>query len=415
MPIPRHFPQLSAVIVLTAASGCAFERAPIVPLIGQDAGAATATFDAAVDVEPSSPSTDAGQTLPAQSPDAAPVMTADAATPPSAAPDAQVPAIDAAAAPDAAAPPSDAAVSGDAAAPPVGCQGVGSYGLQFSLDLTWNSTSFADPGRGSAKVYALVEVQEVDPQSHAVTATGQLCGITLAPISADMGCSRYQIRFPDALWKLATLPMPKLVGEYTCSASGCTLKIDPTSYQLGIRLDPATAPWPGPGEADAKQFVDDDRDGLPGLSAEVMSLAPLNRSCDSASSEQMPVPSMSAMAESRLLLAVRTQLTAAVELNADCSVRQASGGTGAIDLRSAGCVYPSSGSGPTQPPGMSGSASCPAQVRATIDQSLPQFHALAAGEKPNSFSVASRGPELTTVRFAPGAAVTCEQVREAKP
>lgn len=116
----------------------------------------------------------------------------DATAPADAAPSADAPAP----ATDAAPPAPDAAPSGDAAPPPLSCDGTGSYGLQVSLEVTWDSTSLADPGRGTATFYALVNVKQVDAQSHALTATGQLCGFALPTISARGGLHAQSAAFP---------------------------------------------------------------------------------------------------------------------------------------------------------------------------------------------------------------------------
>lgn len=210
------------------------------------------------------------------------------------------------------------------------------------------------------------------------------------------------------------LPMPNLAGTYACDTTGCSLKIDPTTYALGIRL-PASAPWPDPGETSSSQFPDDDRDGLPGAGVDVVPQRPSDPSaCENSSGSGVQPPGMGAMAWSqRIWLGLRTQLSAAVDLGADCRVSSASASSQTIGLRSAGCTFRMGAGGPTGP--MGGSTTCNDELSYMVDESLPPYEVLAAGAKPASWLPSSRGPELKAVHFAAGQPVSCEQVRMALP
>lgn len=396
--------QLTAAVLSVSAPSCAFDTTPIRSQTAQDAGTVRAqSSDAAA---PPVPHEDAASQLP-PAPPSLPAMVQDAA------PQAPPPVAQA----GTAAPPPPAAGSGaPTLPPPVACDGIGSYGLQLALDLTWESTpSFSDPGRGLAKLYALVQVERVDPQTHALTARGQMCGLTLPAFATSSSCQEHEIRFDDALWSEPTLPAWQIEGSYTCAADGCKLQVDPTAYALGIHLDPPTAPWPAPGAASLDQFSDDDRDGLPGVSAEIVTrvAAANNPSCGIwvTSQGNMGGPMQMPMSQAQhLLLALRAQLSAAVEIAADCRIDRASATAQSLDLRAAGCAFQ------TVPD--AGSTSCPDELRSTIDQSLPQYHVLNAGEAPSASmpardTAASSGPVLKVLRLPTGPLLTCRQVRDA--
>jgi hypothetical protein len=340
--------------------------------------------------------------------------------------------------PLASAPPAlDAGAADDAGCSAVGCQpvmgnrcsGAGRYGVRFSLDVTYELMTFAgaQPGRGTADVYAWIDVKRVDPQSGALTASGRLCGLALPKLGDDAACSNYQYRFPDKLWDMPSLPSLEVEGSYSCDAASCVLRVDPTEYLLGIHLDDAMAPWPEPGAPDLKQFSDDDADGSPGVSADVT--MPDNPAaaamCGYVPGGAMMTDPAAMRSPRRLLIGLRTDLTASLNLGADCRVAQATGSANAIELRAAGCIYQNAWGGPMQPmqpmqPMAADpmSASCPTELRAAIDGNLPQFHVLVAGEAPSTNDPtrpesASTGPLVRAVVLDANAPADCQQVRDA--
>jgi hypothetical protein len=405
MSLAQRITQLTAALLSVSAPSCTFDTAPIFSPLAQDAGAIHA-------LDASKPPV-AREDVPIQPPVTLQPMAAMDAAPQMQPP----PVVQAGAAPPPL-PSPDAAVSGDDAAPPLAhCEGAGSYGLQLAVDLTWEATSaLADPGRGTAKLYALVQVERVDPQTHALTAHGQVCGLTLPPFATSSSCQQHQFRFDDGMWNQPTLPPLQITGSYTCAADGCRLQIEPTTYALGIHLDPVTAPWPAPGSATADQFSDDDDDGSPGVSAEVVTQVGVvgNPSCAFLTGMQGGGAPMNMNQNQRLLLALRTQLSAAVITAADCHIDHAAGTVQLLDLRAAGCNFQSMG----QPALDAGNTNCPDELRGAIDQSLPQYHVLATGEMPSATTPArdttlSLGAQLSAIRFDPAMPVSCRQVRDA--
>jgi hypothetical protein len=411
---PDSILQLTAAILCGAAAGCSFQTAPLFQP-GADAGnatlGATKTPDAHVPGagQPTQTQLDAAVMPPSTS-----GFGADAASSTAAAPPVTTPAADAA-------PPSTPTTTGpDAAtaAPADRCDAVGRYALELSMDVAWDSSAgFIEAGRGRANLYALVSVERVDPQTHAVTASGRVCGLSLPELDAMGGCASYQLRFDDALWDRPALPALQLGGTYACDTTNCNLQLDPTRYDLGLQLDDPAGPLPDAGVATGLQFPDDDGDGQPGITVDVVTQASTGTSSECAYPSawtQNGAPDMNAAPASswRLLLGARTQLMAAVGLGADCRVAQASGAAQSLDLRAAGCGF-EPGSDPSD-------TMCAEEWRGAIDQSMPQYHVLGPGEAPppsTSTSMSTRdvtpsqGTVVQAVKLDPAAMVGCREVR----
>ena len=118
---------------------------------------------------------------------------------------------------------------------------------------------------------------------------------------------------------------------------------------------------------------------------------------NSGSSSQGQTPATTPVSIGHLPVGLRAQLTAALQLSSDCTLRDAKASDATIDLRGAGCLAPQ-GSDPATT-----TSSCSDQLRARYDDVLPQY------------ATPRKNPQTTlnVVRFAPGTKVTCEQVRSA--
>ena len=303
------------------------------------------------------------------------------------------------------------------------CEAASSYGLRLSADVSWDATNaFADSGRGPLELYALVQVESEDPKTHAVSASGRVCGISLPPNGSALTCGVYEYRFADALWDRRELPKLRLEGSYECRPDGCSLKLAPTSYLLGFKLDPPESPWPTAASTQASQYPDHDVDGMPGVSADIISQTSAlpNAACASVAGVSAGQPGESG----RILLGLRAQLSAAVKLAPDCRVAEAYGALQALDLRAAGCMLSNAnwaagngngnGNGNMAP----SETPCPEELRLAADQGMPNYQVLSPGQAPTVSATgrdtsSSRGTVLRAVRFAPGAMPTCEQVRMA--
>ena len=345
--------------------------------------------------------------------------------------------------------PSDA---GSGKLPVAQCDGLGSYGLRAAIDVTWDATAWTDVGRGTVELYGLVQVESVDPMTHALSASFRPCGLTLPILSSSALCSSYELQFPESTWEAGNLPAQKLDGTYECDGAACTLALEPASYAMGIRLVEPHGPWPEVEDTTLSQFSDDDADGFPGVSIDVLSVASLpsgQNSCTGSSNptgtsqwpgsgsqtpgnqtpgnqgnqgnpgSQWPTtPTSSAPVVpteiGQLLLGLRAQLTAAMQLSSsDCELKEVKASDASVDLRAAGCfvtdgTYPSTAI-----------LGCSEELRAGYDETLPRYEVLEQGKTPKcsgsgsgpSSKEPSAGTILKAVRFAPGTQVGCEEAR----
>ncbi|MET0389758.1 MAG: hypothetical protein ABW321_27545, partial [Polyangiales bacterium] len=102
------------------------------------------------------------------------------------------------------------------------------------------------------------------------------------------------------------------------------------------------------------------------------------------------------------------ELSADLTLDPDCNVEAASGNVRSLELRAAGCAYPA----PNWTTADAGTLSCSEGASIGLDQSLPQYHVLAAGERPDAANGgASQGTEIQAAHITPSA--TCRDVRSA--
>jgi hypothetical protein len=379
--------------------------------------------DSAIVVPPSNASSDAGSAIVTTPPPTASSGMADAGMPAAMTP--------------------SVADAGITKPPAASCSATGSYGLRAALDVTWDSTAWFDVGRGTAELYGVVHVESIDPQAQTVSAHFQACGLSLPALNSNALCSRYQLQLPANVWDDGKLPQQRLDGTYSCDGSKCSLQFMPLSYAMGIKLADVNGPWPELEDTSPAQFADDDGDGLPGVTVDVISAASLSgqNACTTASvptgptssgpgnggngnggngksGPQTPVTTAAPPAPiGGLQLGLRTQLTAAMELTSDCKLHEVKASGAALDLRSAGC-FVMDGVDPT-----SANAGCSEELRANFDATLPHYVALEKGEAPSSSSgpgpakpadKRSEGTLLKAIRFAPGTQVTCEQLRNSK-
>jgi hypothetical protein len=116
----------------------------------------------------------------------------------------------------------------------------------------------------------------------------------------------------------------------------------------------------------------------------------------------------------QLLLALRTQLTAAMQLSSNCELQETTASDASLGLRAAGC-FVTDGMDPS-----SATLGCSEELRAGYDETLPQYEVLEQGKAPKdtgpgsgpSRKEPSAGTILKAVRFAPGTQVGCEEARD---
>lgn len=267
----------------------------------------------------------------------------------------------------------------------VRCDAVGSYGLRAAIDVTWDATPWSDVGRGTVELYGLMQVDSADPQTHATSAKFRACGLHLPLLSNSAVCSSYQLQIPESVWDKDMLPEQKLAGAYECAGGSCTLRLEPVSYSLGIRLADEHGPWPELESTKPSQFADDDGDGFAGVSVDIISLASVVTGSNDCSGNgngppaapgrggPMTMQPSAAMPFGRLLLGLRTQLTAAMKLAPDCKLSDITASDATVGLRSAGC-FVTAGADP-----MTATKNCTEESRAQVDSSLPSYKVLDKG------------------------------------
>jgi hypothetical protein len=315
-------------------------------------------------------------------------------------------------APPAAGHASDAGCVAACGAPaPSNCDALGSYGLRMTADVTWESTSGVDSGRGPFELYALLHVDEVDAQAGKLGATLRVCGLVLPTFTSSAACGSYQLQAPDSIWDQGSLAGLPLSGAYDCDASGCALRIEPASYLRGVELADVHGPWPEAGSTSESQFPDDDGDGVAGVSVDVLSSgSDGSGECEywAAVPAGLTPTSPTAAPWGRLPLGLRAQLTAALKLDPACSLSELSATAVSLGVRAAGCL---------QAIDAGASAGCTEEIRAAFDESLPNYEVLGPGDVPAADGVRnkkpSEGPILKALRFPAPAAISCEQVRAA--
>jgi hypothetical protein len=331
-------------------------------------------------------------------------------------------------------------------APTTSCDPSGSYAVRVTVDSAWEGRdsgllALTDDGRGPIQIYLLSNIEHVDSTTREVQANGRVCGITLPPFYSTTLCETYQPTFPDRIWESSKLPRPDMPGHYECGTQGCVLSLGPTTYLFGIRLDNPESVWPTPqqtqslrcqNQPDHSCFPDDDDDGLPGVMVQLdtkgSNVRTQTGSCVSSGYRYRDAPLSASPAAifngvrraDRMLLGIRARVGVSVRFGDDCATGRGSAVAQYVNSRANGClVEPGSFDffGSQRPAGANDR--CATDEADFIDQSMPEYHVLAAGETPMQTSqrkdnTKSAGPTVSVVRFpASNTPITCEQVRKA--
>jgi hypothetical protein len=411
----RHIPFEPFVIpALAVVAGCFLDTSPLAPsqldagspVLG-DSGAVPKTQSMPVSPQELTPATtsDAGCDA------GTPVVVADAGAPKAQDP---TPPVSTVAMPAGTLqPPAANTVTPSAA---VQCDAVGGYGLRAALDVTWDATAWSDVGRGTVELYGLLQVDSVDPMTHATSAKFRACGLQLPALTSSALCSSYQLQLPESVWSKNLLREQKLSGTYECVAASCALRFDPVSYSLGIRLADEHGAWPALEDTMPSQFVDDDADGFPGVSVDVSSLTGVCSATNGSGNgpppgrgNPMAMQPTAAMPFGRLLVGLRTQLTAAMQVAPDCKLSEITASQASVGLHAAGC-FVTSGTDP-----MSANAGCSEEIRAEVDRSLPSYEVVAKGDMSGPSTIGAGKPSTGTVLQVVKlpAQPDCEAVRSA--
>jgi hypothetical protein len=329
--------------------------------------------------------------------------------------------------------------------PTMQCDPTGSYGVRITVDTAWDGRDSAlaaltDDGRGSIQLYYMAEVASVDDGSNAVKGVGRVCGIKLPQFYSTTLCESYQPVFPDSIWESSKLQNPPLDGHYECGTQGCVLSLGPSTFLHGIRLDNSEAQWPTAQQTRSLRcrnqpnmscFPDDDDDGYPGLTVTLVTMgkAPPSNGCQDRGYSYRAAPLSGSPAAifdgvrrtDRIQLGVRARVGVSVRFGDDCTTGMGSAIAQYVNSRATGCVVQEGTFdflGDRFPAGKN--EACTSTEANFIDQSMPEYQVLSAGQAPSETSsrknvMPSPGPTVSVVRFgSAGMSVTCDMVRQAQ-
>jgi hypothetical protein len=322
------------------------------------------------------------------------------------------------------------------------CDPIGVFGMRISVDAAWGGRSgglwdLTDDGRGAIEVYVMQKIEGVDPNTRRIQSTGRVCGVKLPPFYSTTLCELYQPNFPIEIWESPKLPGLTLTGRYDCAANGCVISIDPQTYLLGFSLRNPEAPWPAPGtleELTCPQgrgmscYPDHDSDGRPGVTVTLTTSGMANEMCRQGRYLYRAAPLSGSVAAifngvkrtDRMQLGIRTKLGGSSRFMNNCDRGAGSALAEYVNSRAAGCVVqPGTVAWPdTRPAGQN--EACDSTEVDFIDENLPEYQLLAAGQTPNSSlelkdAKPSKGPEVSIVRLGTLTDdIGCAAVRDAK-
>lgn len=308
----------------------------------------------------------------------------------------------------------------------------GHYAIAYVLDVYWQdeanplAPSF-DPGRGALTLLAHARVGDFCDGERAQAAL-RACGLHFPALTNDASRAVYQLGISDATWDRPSMPTILTSAQVSGFGHSDRMFFEPIASSLGIQLSDDGGDWPDyqdtpffscPNGRGSECFPDQDADGRPGITLRVQSMgsapAPSGSGCDSFRYAPLPTSSSYAPLGARELLGgLRLQLRGAQPIGDDCN-----GGTGTMDaaeiaLRVLDCVEDDG-------------RPCNAAAATYVDQNLPHFHVLSAGEAPPSTwrdarpqadaaldRSPSAGPQQTALRLGDASdQLGCSDVRAA--
>jgi hypothetical protein len=327
-------------------------------------------------------------------------------------------------------------------APTTTCAPNGSYGFRFNIDAVWQGraeglAALTDDGRGQLQLFILLNVGDPDPATGSVAVNGRICGFTPPPFYSTTLCEAYQPIFPDRIWDARNVPTIDQDAQYECGPDGCVLSLSSYTYLLGFDMDNRDAAWPDAGStlrcaagSGAACFPDDDGDGLPGIQIELQTSgtapAPSTGGCSSGGYDYRAAPlSASAAAifngvrrTDRQLIGTRLRVGGSVRLDNDCTTASGSALAEYANSRAVGC-FVEPGSRDLLGTAAGQNERCTQAQTLFLDQSLPEYTVLSAGQRPPATTrvdrSASPGPTVSVVRFgATSMPISCDDVRNAE-
>lgn len=157
--------------------------------------------------------------------------------------------------------------------PTTGCDFTGTFAVRGALDVTWDGTSIANflpviaPGTGELTIATLFEVRS---EGGSFVATVRACDADIPSFSSDTIMEQYAARFRLPMWDAPGMPSWPLQLHADCFEMGCPLKSDGLNALLGVDLPQPDAAWPTDRKDPQLSFPDQDGDGQPGLTLDML-------------------------------------------------------------------------------------------------------------------------------------------------
>jgi hypothetical protein len=304
------------------------------------------------------------------------------------------------------------------------CDTTGWFAMRANIDVTWGGRTGAlfdltDDGRGTIVVDMLVKIPEVDADGE-FDSELRACAATLPPFVSTTLCERYVPVFPARVWDSASAPSFDVAGKYECDNPGCVLTFEGWTGVVGIELEDPDGAWPTAAQATSFEctsgkglecYPDHDDDGFPGIRVELQTsgTTPGTGSCGTYRTRAAPLNANPAVIfdgvrrTDRIDLGVRLRMGAAGRLSDDCSGAEGIGLAEFVQSRAARCLAQQGTNNPFQLPA-GANTPCTSSELSFVNQSLPDYDALALGETPSSAltlanKAPSAGPEYRIVRL----------------
>lgn len=326
----------------------------------------------------------------------------------------------------------------------VSCQAEGVWAIRATVDAAWGGrtgglAALTDDGRGDIVVHMMGSIERIDGQGNFI-GNVRICGTTLPPFYSTTLCESYQPTFPVEVWESSQMPVLPLTGHVECNHPGCAIRFNPSTGLLGVQLKQPLSPWPlasdttsivcpaGEGE---DCFPDHDDNDYPGITVKLLTdgIAPKEPGglCFNGYAyrppplrEDIAVITGGVRRADRLHLGTRTTL-GGIGLLTDCEHGHGGGIAEGFASRAIGCLAApgsydaGSGKGPAGK-----NDDCDEEQRQFVDENLPEYHLLSAGERPAASldlknDAPSPGPQFAVVRMGGlDEEFTCAEVRSAR-
>jgi len=319
------------------------------------------------------------------------------------------------------------------------CDTTGWFAMRANVDVTWGGRTGAlfdltDDGRGTIVVDLLAKIPEVDDHGEFESEI-RACAATLPPFVSTTLCEQYQPVFQPRVWDSAKAPTFDVAGKYECDNPGCTLAFDGFNGVVGIELEDPAGAWPTAAQATSFScpsgtgldcYPDHDDDGAPGIRVDLLTsgTTPGSGSCSTYRTRAAPLNANplavvgGVRRTDRIDLGVRLRMGATGRLADDCSGAEGIGLAEFVQSRAARCLAQQGTANPFQLPAGANTA-CTSSELTFVNQSLPDYDALALGETPSSALKLSNddpspGPRYRIVRLhGLDEAANCADAREA--